>query len=349
MTETAASVFGDEATNTPTKIPDEIVQNLIALRDEFGLDRDTVKNDYVGKINDPRVEAQGEAKWVVALRALHAYYNSAYSTYGKSFLFQPFAVNNRPQKDEKKGGFKIRVFGVIRSAEPELEFEGPAEVLFTGFAQDTAAISFAGGIRSGTVYKIRANPSSSSPAGKITGGTAGFLFADGSQKLEPITTTEPFWTNSLSNLMSAYSTSPVAEVLVNPKPNVTYRIEAELVRGRVGINEKDKSPNGSVVLADDSVVGDIAKGSQGGLFMYLPRDYTSIATLAVGSRIEALINGYFKTGQNKEGQATGGGTWRFNVLAMRVVVDLTPGNAIPNADKPAVSIPEAPKIPVMRL
>jgi hypothetical protein len=340
MTETTTSVFGNESTNTPQKIPDEVLAGLISIKTEFGLDRETLMNEYVEMINRPNVQTQNEAKWVVALRGIRAVHNGSYAkSSGNSITLMPFSVNGKAQADAKNGGFKIRVFGLVKSNDAEFEYSGPTSLVYSGFPSEAHAQTWAAGIQTGLVYKTRGKLSNQSATGHLANGQVGFMFADGGAPIEVDTSSDPYWQTATERLMGLFPSANLSEILTVPKPNVIYHIRGEIVRGRIGV-DKENRQNGSITLSDDTVSGEIAKTFGGGLFLFLPRDHVATAGLPIGSSVEALIEGYFRADKNGDGQATGNGRWVFNVHTIRTVVDLTPSTAIPNAANAAVTIPE---------
>jgi hypothetical protein len=349
MTENIENVFGN-GTNAPT-IPADAVIKLREVVEEFGLDgaKDTVKGQFVELLNNPAVQAQGEGRWITAVRALRSYYaGRAYvDTRGRLVHFMPFVDVTQAKAEKPKDtdsaetppSFAIRVFGLLKSAEADYDFEGPAEIRITRFQSADAANAFVANLRRNTVYALRATPSKTNPSGKLSGGLSGFFFVEGNQTATPVAfNADPFWANAVDRLFEYVPTANLSELILTGTENRLYHVEAEIIQSRTGAT-KDGRPNGSFTLLDDSVTKDVAKAAKGGVFLWLPKEYISLGALPLGSRVSVLLSGYIQDETAPDGSNTGNSAWRWKLYAAKTLVDLSGGVTIPSPETPAVSIP----------
>src|SRR5208283_2533103 len=304
-----------------------------------GLDKskDEVKGKYIELLNVPAVVAQGEGRWVTASRAVRAFYAGLHyiQSRGRLINFMPFAEIGKPFPGDD-GLFYARLFGLVKSGEDEYQFEGPASIRVNRFASEETATAYMANFHPGTVYTLRGTPSNRPPQP----GQATLFFVDGNQPPVPMALpTDPFWTNTTERLFDYFQPSPESELLLTPTPNRIYRLEAEIIQSRTGAT-RDGRPNGSITIIDDSVTKDVAKAANGGLSLWLPKDYIAYGALPLGSRVALLVEGYFKA-EKVNNENTGNGQWRFNIYALKTLVDLSGGTAIPSPDAPAVQIPAA--------
>jgi hypothetical protein len=347
MVETVETVFGDPANKKSVrKIPDEAFGKLKELIAEFNIeDKAGLKARYVERLNLPAIQKETDP-FIGALRATRALYLGEYAgSSGIEALFAPFSVGNKAFQDKKKDTYRIRVFGLIRSTDDKNPLEGPADISVSGFQTETLANQFGAAIQPGNVYKIRANPSKDSPGGVLADGACAFLFAEGNRPFEPVQVdqSDEFWSDPAEKLVQYFPATPVGTLLSGgAKPNTKYRIDADIVAARTGVREEDNTPYGNITLADDSVTKDIAAASKGGLFAYVPRHSVAVATLPIGSRVAAIVDGYQKEKKDKSGALTGDSEWKFNIHAIKVTADLSAGMTTPEPTKTAVSTPDAP-------
>ncbi len=339
-----ASVFGDDSHER--KVPDDIVERLKELVDELHLDKDQVKVHYVSdleKVDRAYKNQAGDRRWAIALAGTRAWYNSLSYSAGKSYpvKFVPFSLSGKPFKDEKKGTWSVRAFGLALAEDEDYKIRGPLDVQCTGFlTEEVAKQSIIDQVKLGQPYLIHANPSTKAPSGDLRPGQSGFVFVDASSPWESFVpgAGDIFILGGYDTLSGYYPETKLNEILTTPKANTLYHIEANVVRTRTGLGQNNQQ-NGSMTLADETVAGELAKAAKGGLFIFLPSEYVHLASLSAGSRVSALINGYESNKKDSSGNNTGEVQWRWNVLGMKVLIDLSGGTTIPNPEQPAVKIP----------
>jgi hypothetical protein len=294
-------------------------------------------------LNRPAVQAQGDGRWITAFRSVRAWYQGlAYSQGGgHDAIFVLFSVRNKPFKSDARGTWSFGAFGIIKSLDANFDLEGPADINVTGFASPELATQFAASLQSSVPYKIRANPSQTSPVGKLAGGKSAFLFVDGARPFEPCSpgSVASDWNEPISRVLAYFPETPIADLLSgHAQANQKYKIEAEILSGRTGANKEDNSPYGNLTLTDDSVTAELAKANRGGLFGFVPRTQVALAALPVGSRVAAIVDGFLSEGKDKSGASTGEAQWKFNIHVLKPLIDLSAGTAIPSPEQPAVSI-----------
>ena len=96
---------------------------------------------------------------------------------------------------------------------------------------------------------------------------------------------------------------------------------------------------GSLMLTDDSVVGQIKDMSKGGLSVLLTRFDTAKAKLGIGSRVSVVLSGYKAKKKDAQGNRTGDEQWNWNAIAVKVILDLSTGTDVPNPEAPPAAPP----------
>ncbi len=351
--ETIETVFGTDEKDPTVNMPDFALTAFKSMIDEYDLGEDIDKTQFKQKVvdlfNSKALGAIKEdtAKWVAIVRSTRAALNGLYATSEQTpMLYEPYSVQFTPlpikdKKDEEKiKSYSVKTFGMARSLDEEAPFEGPAYLWVTDFEKKDVAEAFIAAFRIKKVYKTGANVSKKSPKGILTGGTVGSIYARASTVFEPYTpeAKDDFW--SQDNVFGRFPATPLQEALSKPDFTRTYHIIGEVAKGQLTTGA-DNRPRGNVTITDDTVNKELAKAMRGGMFLFLPDDAVTIGALPVGSRVEALVDGYARKNKDKNGNFTGDSNVAWSIHAIRVLLDLSDQQTIPDPTKAAVSIPKA--------
>jgi hypothetical protein len=351
MVETVESVFGTETKEPTTNVPEFALTALKTIADEYELEDTTdLKNQVVKLLNNSAIAGikEEQARWVAVVRATRATLNGMYATSEQTpMVYQPYSVGFVPipvyqKEDTMKQGtpksFSVKSFGVVRSLNEETPLTGPCYVWVTGFVSKDAANQFIGALKTKALYKIGGNISKKSPRGKLENGTVGTVYANAGSTFEPYTpqNDDDGWV--ANNVIAYFPESHISEVLTKPDFTRIYRVVGDITHSATRLGDGNRA-RGNITLVDDTVTKDIAKASRGGLFLFLPDDAVQIAALPVGSRVEALVEGYERKVKDKaSGNYTGESTAAWSVHAVRTLLDLSDGSSVPNPGSTAIKV-----------
>ena len=339
MPETVEQVFGNDAAE-PTA-PEQVIDGLVALKDEFKVDVSEIKQKYVDLLNLPAVQLQGDGKWLTALRALKARYISMFAVTGKAVPYRLAVLGiGRPVPEADKT-YNIRIWGYVKNIDKEnkMPLEGPADVRVSGFASAELAMRFASGLSIEKVYDFVGTPSSKAPTGTLVDGKTGFIFANSGNSWSPVTNIPPdsVWANPLDAVLKLFPVSQIRSIMMAAVQYTPYRIQASIINGYVSKGKETTSA--SITVGDDSVDKEIASKHGGGLRLWLPPAFASYASLSTGSVIEAIITGYPRQVKDSAGNVTGT-DWVFNFITGKILLDLSGSDAVPNPEQMAITIPD---------
>lgn len=337
--ETIEQVFGSD-TAEPLA-PEMVIDGLVALKDEYKVSVEEIKQKYVDLLNLPVVQLQGEGRWLAALRALKARYISMFALTGKSVPYRMAVLGiGRPIPEADKS-FNIRIFGFVKNIDSENKapLEGPADVRIGGFTSIETAQRFADGLSIEKVYDFVGTPSSKAPTGILTDGKTGFIFANSNTPWTPVTNipADSVWAKPFDSLFNLFPQSQIRSIMMAATQYTPYRIQASIINGFVSKTKGNSSAN--ITVSDDSIDKEIAAKHGGGLRLWLPPAFASYASLSVGSVIEALVSGYQRQAKDSSGNVTGT-DWAFNFITGRILMNLSGSDAVPNPEQMAVSIPD---------